>query len=405
LWLEFSLEVEIFRCYNSNGLEVLILEDKFIFVISAKSEAQFVAVLIAALRVRGINAITYGDLLEGGYDTLSITQALHAAAAVLVSMPKKSLNDGAENRRLNYEAGLAEQIGSLITVQRGVSKERSLLFTDQDEKYTIDLQDWPAPLPWFQPFRQPPIDALAEILAAKLEAREQRRLQGPSSNWESLNFWLVSQWNAKVRSGIAGLLMTALFGGSTSFIFNWNGAQDVVCAAQITNSISFADSCGNLGLGKQPTKQERQDWEAIPKGEKACAGYKEFIQTYAKSSNSELPNRAANLLEAPETRRSETWLNETRQVTFETEEIYAASQEKAKQAAKSAALSSGEVTCAIIISVSPYERLGAYGEVTIKDVNCASNLGGFSCKARYQVPCKIQTQPMIDYCGEPGGVE
>lgn len=206
------------------------------FVSYKSQDRERVRALVEALKAKSYS-LWWDDRLVGGEDWADRVRAeLAAAKCVVVVWTARSL----QSPWVGEEASEGARRSSLVPV----------ILDDVDPPdnlkhvQTVRLNQWNGSVTDAAFLR------LCSAIDAKLKRAAQRRL------WRT---------GGAAAAGLAAVALVASL------------AQERVCAASWPQP-ELSDACGALGLGHQPTRQERLAWTELPAGD--CKALRSFIQRF-----------------------------------------------------------------------------------------------------------------------------
>jgi hypothetical protein len=321
--------------------------------------------LARALESAGIELWWDRSLLAGKSWHEDIAEHLEGAACVIVLWSEGSAGPAGSYVRDEARIGLARKILVPVLIDR--IKGIPLGF---GEVQAIDLVGWKGDPrdPFFQ-------DLLASV-RAKLNGEPPPVPKGPKARLaRRLTYGAISS------TGMALLW---------AFTVNAFGVTSKVCTLPGPQP-TLADACGAMRIGGQPTRDERVDWQTLPKGD--CQALRDYV---ARHSDSPYRSRAADLITAGE--RGGPWTNATRRVS-----IYVAATDGtpavSDEAARSDALRRGKVeadrACGLFAAGTVFRNVSAYA--TAVSWSCPRAGGGVQCGFKGIATCTLQAQ--AERCG------
>ncbi|MFZ4687533.1 MAG: hypothetical protein ACOYMK_18255, partial [Hyphomonadaceae bacterium] len=268
------------------------------------------------------------------------------------------------------EAGQAKARGILVPVllERGVRPPLGF-----GELQAIDLSHWRggASDPFF-------CDLVAAC-QAKLEGRGVPSARGPMRRL--------------ARRLTIGSVASALTAGLFAFAMNFMSMQDHACTL-LVGQPTLGDVCGALGLGSQPTREERVAFEALPPGD--CEALSDYRDAYEDSPlRAVVDSRLAGRTPAPEPR----WVAQTlRQTLYQPQTASPASTE---QAAREAALTAAEGQALRLCRTAEASGLYRLQRATpiAEQWECEPTGGGYVCSFMGQAECAVEQRETVYQCG------
>ena len=281
-----------------------------VFVSYKREDEARVGVLMQALESAGVSLWWDRRIAAGESWRTEIQRALDAAKCVIVVWTHESV--GASGDFVRDEAQQAKARGVLVPVILD-RVEPPLGFR---EIQFIDLRHWNGSR------RDPFFQDLIAAVTAKVQGRAVPASKGPMKR-------LLR------RLSYSGVASTMVFGG-LAFGFNLFRAQDKVCGMRLLQP-QLSDACGALGLGDQPTKNERLAWEGRESG--SCAALRTHIERFPDGI---YRDDAARMLAARRVRQTEVWTPAMRRLALFVGQDHVRSINRA--AAQAAALTRGQAT-------------------------------------------------------------
>lgn len=226
-----------------------------VFFSYKREDEDRVVTLVRGLEEAGLTVWWDRGLPGGESWRANIQSALEKASCVVVAWTKMSV--GPTGDFVRDEAGEAKLRGILVPVILEPEVRPPLGF---GEIQAIDLSHWRGKLndPYFQ-------DLVAAI-RAKLEGSSAPLARGPRDRI--------------LKRLSIGSLVSALSAGLFAFSLNLMGIQNHSCTIALGQP-SIGDFCGMLGLGGQPNRQERIEFEALPPGD--CTALASYRNRHEKS--------------------------------------------------------------------------------------------------------------------------
>jgi hypothetical protein len=193
-------------------------------------------------------------------------------------------------------------------------------------------------------------------------------------------------------------LIAASFCGVVIIALGILQLQNEICSS---NSY-ISDTCGSIGIGRRPTREERLDYAAIfPNTPETCLKLRIFSATYREKSVSNLPSKANQRITEATVARSATWsptadeavINESRAPLFPS-----ATTLTAQAAARSEVKRDARQTCETT-GVANERRANKMKSIELHSYNCPPDpRGGYTCTARYSVTCGMEERAVVETC-------
>lgn len=322
--------------------------------------------LVAALEAEGLS-VWWDRGLPGGEEwRANIEKALNAAKVVVVLWTHASV-DGEAGRFVRDEASRA--YGRKILVP--VLGERVSPPLGFGEVQAIDLVHWRGSRgdPFFK-------DLVAAI-RAKIEGRDVPPAKGPA----------IRLYRRLQAAGGATALLAAIAG----FGMNALGVQDQVCRVPVGQPF-ISDTCGALGLGHVPNREDRTDWAAREVGN--C----EVLRRIASDDDHFYRSAAADMINGASVERASAFTphpREARNYLRTAERPHPNEAAARADALVRAETDAREVTCA----PREFERLDGVS-ITPARYDCRPDpRGGHVCALDYVAQCQISERALVERCG------
>ena len=231
---------------------------------------------------------------------------------------------------------------------------------------------------WKRGGKHPAIEALVEAIRAKLEGRD-----------AEIEPILRRGRIRKLASSFAIMAIVAGLGVAALDVFS---NRSTLCAM----STSISDSCGAMGLGGRPERDERLAWAALPAGD--CEALRQFVEDYPDGS---YRTAAADLITAREVRSAEQWTPAERRLR-----LFVPSGDPAasEAAARDDAIARGNQRAARACEDFPDSRL-ATAEIEPDEWICRPEAGGTVCAVEGDAICSLELRQTVEteYCGAETG--
>jgi hypothetical protein len=256
-----------------------------VFFSYKRDDEDRVVKLVRALEEAGLTVWWDRGLPGGESWRANIQGALEKANCVVVAWTKMSV--GPTGDFVRDEAGEAKLRGILVPVILESGVRPPLGF---GEIQAIDLAHWRGKLndPYFQ-------DLVAAIRA---------KLEGSSAP-------LARGHRARMLKRLTiGSLVSTLSAGLFAFSMNLMGIQNYSCTIPLGQP-STGDFCGMLGIGNQPNRQERVEFEALLPGD--CTALESYRNRHEKSSFRPIVDSRLNARVRTE---EVNWVSNERQLTL-----------------------------------------------------------------------------------------
>jgi hypothetical protein len=325
-----------------------------------------VAVLVRALRANGLE-VWWDQGLPGGESWReNIQGALDKAGAVVVV----------------WSYGSTGPDGGFVRDEATHAKARSILVPVTidpvapplgfGELQAVNLKGWKG-----HP-KDPFLLDLVDACRAKLDGRPVPPAKAPSV-----------RLYRRLRAGALGGLVTAALWALAA---NVGGVQGVICTIPVGQPV-LSDTCGGLGLGGRPSRDERIAWQSRRPGN--CDDLRAFITRFPNGANRRL---AADDLTAATSSRSPAWSPAPRPARGYVRQSASGfpSTDAAQADARSRAEDDAKSLCA---PLDAYERLDSVS-VTPTAYDCRPGaLGGTVCALDYAATCNMERQALAETCG------
>ena len=250
----------------------------YVFISYKREDELRVGRIAQALEAEGLE-VWWDRGLPGGESWHSnIESKLKDAGCVVVVWSTASSGHDGGYVREEARRGLNRNI--LVPVLIDALSELPLGF---GEIQAIDLSRWRGDR------RDPFFQDLVSTARAKLANRTMPVPKGPSNRVRRRLFW---------GSGLSGAGIISL----VLVISNSFGVTSSLCSLPAAQP-GLSDSCGAMGLGQRPSRNERLVWEARPPG--SCEALREHI---ARFPDGAYRNQAADLLAARKTTSDQEWI-------------------------------------------------------------------------------------------------
>ena len=235
--------------------------------------------LVQALQKQGLPLWWDRGLPGGEQWRVNIEAALTQAQCAVVIWTRASV--GPEGAFVKDEAGRAARRNILVPVLLD-KVDPPLGF---GELQAVDLTRWRGST------RDPFFQDLVAAIRAKMEGRAVPAPQEPMKRLQ--------------RRLAAGGLVTALTVVGAAFANNSLNLQNSACGVAGAQSW-ISDTCGWLGLGARPTREERMAWERLPPGD--CTALRQHAKQFPKGAYA---STATAMYNAPTVTGSESWIAAT----------------------------------------------------------------------------------------------
>ena len=346
-----------------------------VFISYKREDEARVGRLVRALEKAGLK-VWWDRGLPGGENwRANIQSALDGAKCVIVAWTRGSV--GPLGDFVRDEAGQAKARGILapVLLERGVRAPLGF-----GELQAIDLAHWRGDA------RDPFFRDLVAAVQAKLEGRAVPPARGPMARL--------------VRRLTVGGVASAATAGLFAFAMNFMSVQDRACVVGLGQPM-LGDVCGALGLGNQPTYQERVDFEALPPGD--CGALSTYRDAHEDSPlRAIVDSRLADRRAAPEPR----WIAQTlRQTLYQPQTANpAASEAAARAAALAAAQGQAERLCRTAAASGLYRVQSATPIAPPPgdgDWECDHTSAGYVCSFMGEAECAVEQRETVHRCGGP----
>lgn len=327
-----------------------------VFVSYKRENEARVGRLVQALEGTGLSVWWDRGLPGGESWRQQIQTALDTAKCVIVVWTHESVGPAGDFVR--DEAGQAKRRGLLVPILF----DKVSLPLGFGEIQTIDLTHWKSNA------RDPFFQDLVAAVTAKLEGRPVPLAKGPMKRLVRRLTW-------------SSLASTVGFGG-LALAFNLFSAQDQVCVLPLVQP-QLSDLCGSLGLGHQPTRDERVAWDQC---DGSCDALRRHIEQYPSGS---YRTKAAELLAARRVTQTEVWTPGTRRLTLFVghDGKPARTDEAAHSAAFARAQLNTERLCKGFDATTAFRLKGA--RPVAQQWNCETSLQGVICGFEGEAVCEV----------------
>lgn len=296
-----------------------------------------------------------------------IEAALEAAPCVVVLWSEGSV--GPQGGYVRDEARRAHARGVLVPVLI----DRVAPPLGLGEVQAVDLVRWGG-----SP-RDPFLLDLVAAIRAKLEGRPVPPARGPQLRWA----------RRLTAGGAVGALTTALVWALGTNAF---GASERLCALPGPQPV-LSDTCGALGLGARPTREERVAWEALEPG--SCEALRQHV---ARFPNGAMRPVAAQLVGTALTVMGATFEPRPRPVRSYVRHGEHGHRDEAAARAQALERVRDDATRACQ-PIDEHERLAGV-EVVKADYDCRARGSAVTCSADYEARCLIERRPVVERCAD-----
>lgn len=199
----------------------------------------------------------------------------------------------------------------------------------------------------------------------------------------------------KVKTLLSRVTLLGALGTLFSFGFNVAGVQEKACSFSAPQPL-LSDSCGALGLGSKPPREERLAWAALPAGD--CKAIEGFVSKYKDTAYLE---KATHSLELRRSVRAVSVTNYARDGVNLAYVRQAPRPLGSRTAAEASArqLAETDAATAACAPDGPEERRVRV-ELIEFTPQCTEIPGtGFMCGADYRPRCHMTGRRLIEWCG------
>ena len=334
--------------------------------ISYKREDELrVGRLARALEKAGVPLWWDRSLLPAKSFHEDISEHLDGAGCVIVVWSEGSAGPAGGYVRDEARRGLSR--GILVPIVIDKIKAIPLGF---GEVQAIDLSHWKGGL------QDPFFRDLVATVQAKLEGQPTPPPIGPKRRLARR-----LTYGAVTSTGMALL---------SAFTINAFGVTSKMCTIPPPQP-TIADACGALHIGDQPTRSERLEWAALPKGD--CQALRNFVSDHPESP---LRSRAADLITAGE--KGGPWVATTRQAPIYVSAFDgapAASEAAARTDALNRAGGDAETACRPFAAGTIFRYVSASAQAT--KWSCSKSGDGVVCGFEGTAICNLEAQ--AERCG------
>lgn len=338
-----------------------------IFISYKREDEVRVARLVQALQKSGLDPWWDRGLPGGESWRENIQTALAAARVVIVAWTHESVGPGGDFVR--DEASQAKARGALIPVL--MEHVRPPL--GFGEVQAVDLAGWNGSV------RDPSFLDLVAAVRAKLEGREAPAARAPAKRLFRRVFY--------------GGVLSALGAGVVAFGMNALSMQDQVCRVGLLQP-GISDSCGALGLGNAPTREERLAWAGREQG--SCEGLRAHVERFPDGA---YRAQAADLISAARSERATDFSpaapREARGYVRQSETPFAS---EALAQADAQTRAQADATATLCAARDEFERL-ASASVAPRHYDCRqSPRGGYVCSLDFTAQCHTEARALAERC-------
>lgn len=335
--------------------------------------------LVRALEAQGLEVWWDRGLQAGESWRVQIEAELAAAGCVVVLWTEASV--GPEGGFVRSEASRGMKRHVLVQVK--LDRIDPPLGFDDD--HWIDLVGWGQGLR--RSARDPFVLDLVAAIRAKLDGRPAPAPQGPLKRL--------------LRRAAAGGLTAVLATAAAAFVDDTLNLQQRLCTLPLAQP-GLSDTCGALGLGGRPDRdqrmkgeQEDRAWAALPPGD--CAALRRFVNDWPTGLHQAEANSRLNARTLSQTER---WEAVEKQPTFYLSEnrAAAATEGKALEQALAAGQRDAEQLCRMPAG-SDYRYLSASAKAG--DWRCQREPSGWFCSTQGTALCRLEKRVVteVERCG------
>lgn len=337
-----------------------------IFISYKREDELRVARLVQALQKAGLDPWWDRGLPSGESWRENIQNALSAAKVVVVAWTVESTGPAGDFVR--DEAGQAKARGVLVPVL--LENVRPPL--GFGEVQAINLSRWRGNA------RDPDFLDLVAAVRAKLEGRDGPAARGPARRLFRRVFY--------------GGVLSALGAAIVAFGMNALSMQDQVCRVGFLQP-GISDTCGALGMGGAPTREERLAW--VEREPASCEALRAHVERFP---NGAYRSQAADLISAARSERAAEFSAAPREVrgyVRQSENPFSTQPLGQADALTRAQTDATQTLCA---PRNEFERLGG-ADITPGQYDCRpSPRGGYVCSLDFTAQCRIEERAVVERC-------
>lgn len=341
-----------------------------IFLSYKREDERYAARLAKALEAEGLAVWWDRSLIPAESWREQIQSALDAAKCVVVIWTRESA--GPQGDFVRDEAGQAKGRGVLVPVMM----EKTRLPIGFGEMQAVDLIGWRGSRSniFFKD--------LVAACRAKIDGERPPKPRGPLRRALS---------RATAGGGmLAGVMAVAAFVG------NVGSVQNQVCSVRVVQP-GLSDTCGAMGLGDKPTREEREAFAALAPGD--CDALSEFARRYETSP---LRALADSRLADVRIRTEESWVTSERQDPRLTQPAFA-DPEPTEAAARAATLSLAQTQAEDLCRGFAASVTFRFNGASPRDLDwrCEQDSSGHVCSASGFAECDLEELRVVEHrtCG------
>jgi hypothetical protein len=320
--------------------------------------------LVQALQKHGLS-VWWDRGLPGGEEwRANVEHALSAAKCVIVVWTHASV--GPDGGFVRDEAARGRERGILVPV----CIDRISPPLGFGELHNVDLSHWGG----LRPNNASMLDLVAAI-QAKTEGRPVPPARGP-----------LTLLHRAAAMGSVAALVASVWGIGTNVL----GAQQRLCAVPLGQPF-ISDTCGALGLGQRPTKEERIAWSTRTAG--SCSALRIHIQRFPNGAYRSI---AADQLSARRVSFDEQWVTAAQPLPIyvDRDAPTSSSEHAARAAALARGRSSAERLCAGFAATGQHRVKQT--DVEAQEWHCSSIEGGTVCGFEGRAICTLDERQQVE---------